>query len=385
MKLFDTLTKDYQEFQPGKMVSIYTCGITPYDSAHLGHILTFMTYDLLQRRLEDLGHEVRLVRNITDVDEPIFQRAHQLGIPYTELAENEITDFQSVMHKLNFRPAYEEPRASEYIQSMADAVEKLLNSGHSYRLEKDVYFDTKKLPSFGSFSGFSKDLQLKFMKRRGGDPDRPGKHQPLDFLLWRGISDPKDKAAWESPLGRGRPGWHIECSVMADSLLGTPFDLHGGGTDLIFPHHECEIAQSTALGQSVLAHHWAHVAPLSYLGEKMSKSLGNLVFAADILKDYEPAALRLSLLHYHYRTGGEWQPELLITATDMLQRLRTTDIGLVRATKMLEQVRAALDDDIDTHQIVHSLSDCLITPPATETGDGRATVNKVLELLGLSD
>jgi L-cysteine:1D-myo-inositol 2-amino-2-deoxy-alpha-D-glucopyranoside ligase len=384
MRLFDTATQQYRQFKPGKMVKMYICGITPYDSAHLGHILTFMTYDLLQRRLEDMGHDVRLVRNITDVDEPIFQRASELGIPYTQLATDETAEFQSVMHQLNFRAPYAEPLASEYIAQMITAISQLLDTGYAYRLETDIYFDTGKLQAFGSFSGFSQELMLKFMKRRGGDPARPGKRQPLDFLLWRGVNDPADLAAWESSFGRGRPGWHIECSVMADSILGTPFDLHGGGNDLIFPHHECEIAQSAALGQPHLARLWSHVAPLSYLGEKMSKSLGNLVFAKQLLADHEPSVVRLSLMQYHYRTGGEWCPGFLDTTKAMLHHLRTDHISQQRADKMLAEVRNALDDDLDTHRIVHALTDCLHSKAGTNEAAGMATVKKVLDLLGIA-
>jgi len=291
VKLFDTAQKTYIQFKPGRTVKMYICGITPYDSAHLGHIFTFMTYDLLQRRLEDMDHVVQLVRNITDVDEPIYARAHELGVVYTELAEAEISDFQAIMSTLNFRPAYAEPRASKYIAAMAAAVQSLLDAGVAYRLGEDIYYDVSSYPDFGIFSGFSKRLQLAFMALRGGDPERTGKRQPLDFLLWKGVTDPHDTAQWDSPVGRGRPGWHIECTVMSRQLLGTSFDLHGGGTDLIFPHHECEIAQSYGLEQPQPAQHWLHVSPLLHDGEKMSKSLGNLVFAKDLLKHHPDFAI----------------------------------------------------------------------------------------------
>jgi L-cysteine:1D-myo-inositol 2-amino-2-deoxy-alpha-D-glucopyranoside ligase len=387
MKLFDTATKQSVDFTPPQTVRLYTCGITPYDSAHLGHIFTFMTYDLLQRYLEDQGHSVHLVRNVTDVDEPIFKKAKELGIAYTQLAEEETTSFQETLTALHFRPAYAEPKASEYIDEMASAVKQLIESDYAYRLEDDIYFDVSKDESFGTFSGFSDDLQLAFMKRRGGDPERPGKRQPLDFLLWRGITDPDDPAAWDSPVGRGRPGWHIECSVMADTLLGTPFDIHGGGTDLIFPHHECEIAQSKALGKPELASLWMHVAPISYLGEKMSKSLGNLIFAKDLLGSYEPAAIRLALMHYDYRTGGEWLPDLLDDATILLSLIRAAgDMASKRcAEKLLDDIRAALADDLDTHAINHLLEDFASSPcQDDESHDGAERLNYALNLLGIS-
>jgi len=386
MKIYDTALKQIVEFAPPKNVRIYTCGITPYDAAHLGHIFTFMTYDLMQRCLEDQGHSVQLVRNVTDVDEPIFAKAQEIGIPYTELADQETHAFQEILQVLHFRPALAEPRASDYIADMAAAVAQLVVSGFAYRLENDIYFDTSRYPAFGSFSGYSHRLQIAFMRQRGGDPQRPGKRQPLDFLLWRGVVDERDPAAWESPVGRGRPGWHIECSVMSDNLLGIPFDLHGGGSDLIFPHHECEIAQSYGLGQPVVANHWMHVAPISFLGEKMSKSLGNLVFAKDLLARYEPAVIRLALMQYHYRTGGEWIPALLDEAERMLERIRTAklQISLETAKRVHARVQAALADDIDTHTICHTLED-VVEASQHESGhdDGSELLDATLELLGL--
>ena len=388
MKLFDTPTQQYIDFKPGPIATIYTCGITPYDSAHLGHIFTFQTYDLLQRRLEDQGHEVRLVRNITDVDEPIYKKAHELGVPYTQLAEEETALFQAVLAELNFRPAYAEPRASQYIFQMATAVSKLIENGFAYQLADDVYFDVSTYENFGKNSGFSDRLLMAFTRKRGGDPDRIGKRSPLDFLLWRGVSDSNDLAAWDTELGRGRPGWHIECSVMASELLGTPFDLHGGGDDLIFPHHECEVAQSYGLGQPKLANYWMHVAPILYAGEKMSKSLGNLVFAKDLLKEHSAAVIRLSLMHYHHRTGGEWQPEFLEEATSLLQALndKETHCSLKAANLLLQEVRAALDDDIDTHRILHALKDfinSLAADSEAEAEGASAVVLKARDLLGL--
>jgi L-cysteine:1D-myo-inositol 2-amino-2-deoxy-alpha-D-glucopyranoside ligase len=390
MKLFDTRKKQYVDFTPPQTVRIYTCGITPYDSAHLGHILTFMTYDLLQRRLEDSGHTVQLVRNVTDVDEPIFLKAAELGISYTQLADQETKLFDAVLAQLNFRPAFAAPRASAYIEPMAAAVAELLTAGFAYRLEQDVYFDVSKDDKFGDFSGFSDHLQLALMRRRGGDPKRPGKRQPLDFLLWRGIDDLSDTAAWESPLGRGRPGWHIECSVMASSLLGTPFDVHGGGGDLLFPHHECEIAQSRGLGQPELAQRWMHVSSMSYLAEKMSKSLGNLVFAADVLKSYQPDELRLALLHYHYRVGGEWLPELLDEAAVLYREIRSA-LNITTqpiATTLLAAIRQALDTDLDTHAINHALH-CFAMDSAASNhpvpdSEASAIARQALGLLGLA-
>ncbi len=390
MQIFNTPQSELVNFSPDTIVNIYVCGITPYDSAHLGHIFTFQAYDLLQRRLEDCGHEVRMVRNVTDVDEPIFARAAELGESYQLLAERETQQFQDVMQQLHMRQPFAEPKASHYIAQMADAVQRLLNAGYAYRLEADVYFDISQKADFGTFSGFSQRLLVGFMADRGGDPDRPNKRSPLDFLLWRGIPDTDDLAAWGSPVGRGRPGWHIECSVMSHELLDGPIDLHGGGMDLIFPHHECEIAQNQALNKSEpLIRHWMHVAPLSYHGEKMSKSLGNLVFAHDLLERYSPAVIRLALMHYHYRIGGEWQDQYLEHATclaRLLQKAAAYPNG-IDLQPYVARIRSALDNDLNTPliiRILHNMSAAVLASdsPHPQTAQDFRTI---LLLLGLYD
>lgn len=365
---------------------MYTCGITPYDSAHMGHVFTFLTYDILWRYLEYRGHSVKLVRNVTDVDEPIYRKAAELGVPYTELAAQETTAFQLIMRKLGIRQPAAEPRASEYIDQMAEAVKRMLSSGHAYTLDtRDVYFDVSTYSAFGQLSGFSERLQLGFMKDRGGDPDRKDKRNPLDFLLWKAITDKQDPAAWDSVVGYGRPGWHIECSVMSSELLGTPMDIHGGGMDLIFPHHECENAQSAALGNAVFAKHWMHVAPLGYQGEKMSKSLGNLVFAKDLLETYKPAAIRLALFQYHYRVGGEWHIDALDRAAALLPRLQQA-AGQNTGDAPEYRCRAfhAMDNDLylpEVYGVLEELSDLVLD----EHAPGSDLIKELLDLLGLSE
>lgn len=378
----------YCSFEPAHIVKIYVCGITPYDSAHLGHIFTFMTYDLLQRRLEDCGHEVQMVRNITDVDDPLYIKAAELGTDYISLATSEIASFQAVLHTLNFRPTFAEPKASDYIFEMADAVQAMLDMGYAYYVDQDIYFDTSKYPSFSELAGYNKPLLYALMRQRGGDPDLKAKRQPLDFLLWKHITDSSDKAQWQTVLGTGRPGWHIECSVMSSSLLGDTFDLHGGGTDLIFPHHNSEIAQSIALHNKQPAQHWLHVSPILMAGEKMSKSLGNMVFAVDLLKNYEPATIRLALMHYYHRTGGEWQMGLLSEAQYLLERVRTASkhCNNASAAKLLIEVRAALDDDINTSAVIDSLQSFVDTSPkkTTKISSPHPVVAQTLNLLGLA-
>jgi len=381
MRFYDTSARSLVDFVPGnKLVRIYICGVTPYDSAHLGHIFTFLTYDLLQRRLEDMDHTVKLVRNITDVDEPIFARASENGEHYMELAKREIDSFQKIMRELNFRDPTAEPMASDYIAEMANAVKQLLDNGHAYMLENDVYFDVSTFTDFGKASGFNKKLQLAFLADRGGDPERPGKRDPLDFLLWRGITDPDDPAAWESPVGYGRPGWHIECSIMSSHLLTTPLDIHGGGMDLIFPHHAAEIAQSESLGHKPFSRHWLHVAPLLLHGEKMSKSLGNLVFARDLLQDGNATAIRLALLNYHYRSGGEWRDEVWQDAKQLAMQLRAYLAGhhVGKQANLLTAVRAALDNNLDTPAAVTAIRKHLKSDGST------AELRQALNLLGIA-
>ncbi len=390
MKLYNTESKKYDSPNFTDEVSIYVCGITPYDSAHLGHIFTFMTYDLLARRLEDAGKKVKMVRNITDVDEPMYVKAEELGTDYMSLADTEIKSFDESLSKLRFMPVYAAPRASQYIEQMSKAVERLLATNYAYRLENgDIYFDTKKVADFGSFAGFSENLLLALFKERGGNPDEEGKRNKLDFLLWKQIHDAADSAQWETALGSGRPGWHIECSVMSSALLGDTFAIHGGGSDLIFPHHECEIAQSIALNGVKPALLWLHVYPMLLAGEKMSKSLGNMVFAKDLLETYDGAVIRLALMHYHHRIGGEWQPELLTHAEKLLNQVTEYKAGtsLTVANQLLGDVRTALDDDLNTLEVIDAIQEFIISSENVDdidrTTESEAIVNQTLSLLGL--
>jgi L-cysteine:1D-myo-inositol 2-amino-2-deoxy-alpha-D-glucopyranoside ligase len=387
MRIYDTAKRSYCSFEPEHIVKIYVCGITPYDSAHLGHIFTFMTYDLLQRRLEDQGHEVQMVRNITDVDEPIYIKAAELKTDYVTLANKEIASFQTVLKQLNFRPIYAEPKASDYIFQMAEAVKILVDKAYGYYVDRDIYFDTAKFQRFGKFAKYNERLLYNLMDERGGNVTLNAKRHPLDFLLWKCVDDPADKAQWQTALGSGRPGWHIECSVMSSSILGNNFDLHGGGTDLIFPHHESEIAQSVTLNNIVPAKHWLHVSPMLLAGEKMSKSLGNMIFAKDLLKDHSSATIRLALMHYHHRMGGEWQSELLLEAEKLLEQLKSVSYicSDELAAILLEEVRSALDDDINTLEVIDALHRFIINvnKRSIKKSSVHPVLTKTLKLLGL--
>jgi L-cysteine:1D-myo-inositol 2-amino-2-deoxy-alpha-D-glucopyranoside ligase len=342
MRLFDTARGEVVPFTPGPVVTMYTCGVTPYDAAHLGHAATFLTYDILQRRLRDRGHDTQCVRNVTDVDDDILRKARELGVHYLDLAAEEMARFDQDMRALGLLPAFSEPRATSAIPDILGFIGMVLDSGHAYQAGGAVYFDTSSFERFGQVSHLSRTVMLELAAERGGNPDDPHKRDPLDFILWQ-PSRP-DEPAWESLWGPGRPGWHIECSTLAMRELGETIDLHGGGTDLIFPHHECEAAQSEAATGTTFVRHWMHVGMVRLGGIKMSKSLGNLVFVHDLLKDWEAPAVRLAILGHHYRREWDWTDRLMATATARLEAWRASGSG----DGALFEVRAALDDDLGT-------------------------------------
>ncbi|HSL57624.1 MAG TPA: cysteine--tRNA ligase, partial [Acidimicrobiales bacterium] len=291
MRLHDTARQAVVPFEPGEVVTMYTCGITPYDATHLGHAATYLTYDVLQRRLRDRGHQTRCVRNITDVDDSILGKARELGIHYLDLAAREIARFDSDMEVLRVLPSWSEPRATSAIADIRGFIGMVLDRGHAYQAGGSVYFDISTFERFGQISHLPRATMLEYARERGGNPDDPHKRNPLDFVLWQPSAD--DEPSWESLWGPGRPGWHIECSALALRELGTTIDLHGGGHDLVFPHHECEAAQSEAATGEPFVRHWMHQAMVRKDGEKMSKSLGNLVFVSDLRQRWDPRAIRL--------------------------------------------------------------------------------------------
>ncbi len=343
MRLFDTARGSVVPFEPGETVLMYTCGITPYDATHLGHAATFLTYDVVQRRLIDLGHTVKCVRNVTDVDDPLFAKARELGVHYLDLAAGEEARFNRDMEALETLPVHSAPRASSAIPDIRGFIGMVLDRGYAYAAGGSVYFDVSKFPSFGSVSGYDRDRMLEYARQRGGNVDDPNKRDPLDFVLWHPSAD--DEPAWDAMWGAGRPGWHIECSALALRELGTTIDLHGGGSDLIFPHHECERAQSEAATGEPFVRHWMHVAMVFKDGQKMSKSLGNLVFVDALRREWDPRAIRLAVLVHHYRGEWEWNDGLMPAATD---RLRAWSAASGPAGPVLDEVRDRLDDDLDT-------------------------------------
>ena len=347
LHLYDTSQSMVVPFDPGPTVRMYVCGITPYDSTHLGHANTYLTYDLVIRRLEDLGHKVEMVRNVTDVDDSILPKARELGIDFLELAATEMKRFHGDMDALNTRPPVSEPRATESIDAIIDLVVRLEEAGHTYTKEGTTWFDVTTAPEFGRLSGYAEHTMLALAAERGGTPTDLRQRNPLDFILWQPSAD--DEPSWDSPFGPGRPGWHIECSAMSWSHFGETLDLHGGGSDLIFPHHECELAQSEHGYGGTFVRHWMHTGMVAYQGEKMSKSLGNLVFVSELLKTNTPQAIRLALMGHHYRDDWEWLDGDIDDGEERFERITaaiSADTG-PSPDATLTEVRAALDDDLD--------------------------------------
>lgn len=358
LKLHDTADAQVKPVRPGPEATMYVCGITPYDSTHLGHAATYLTFDLVQRVLIDNGHTVHYVQNITDVDDPLFERAERDGVDWRELGTSQIDLFRSDMANLSVIPPRDYVGAIESVDEVVEMVGRLLESGAAYQLSDDeypdVYFDRTATPHFGYESNYDEATMAELFAERGGDPGRVGKRDPLDALLWRAARD--GEPAWDAPFGRGRPGWHIECSAIAVNRLGVGFDIQGGGSDLAFPHHEFSAAHAEAAcaadgscggsgaggdggahGDNVsggagvnasgahprMAGHYVHAGMIGLDGTKMSKSLGNLVFVSKLVEaGTDPSAIRLGVFAGHYRSDRDWSDDVLADATHRLDRWR---------------------------------------------------------------
>ncbi|MFZ2502328.1 MAG: cysteine--1-D-myo-inosityl 2-amino-2-deoxy-alpha-D-glucopyranoside ligase, partial [Nocardioides sp.] len=318
VRVFDTARQSVVATDPGPEARIYVCGITPYDATHMGHAATYVSFDLLVRAWQNAGHRVRYVQNVTDVDEPLLERADAVNVDWRALAERETQLFREDMHALRVLPPEAFIGAVESIPLVLDLIAELRDRGAVYELDGDLYFRVAADPSFGSVSGWERDRMAVIFGERGGDPQRPGKEDPLDCLVW--LAERPGEPAWDSPFGRGRPGWHIECTAIAGTHLGGAIDVQGGGSDLIFPHHEMSAAEAQAAHPQVpFAKAYVHVGMVGLDGEKMSKSKGNLVFVSHLRNsEIDPMAIRLTLLGHHYRTEWEWQADELWQAVDRL-------------------------------------------------------------------
>ena len=375
MRLFDTRTQSLRDFRAGHTVRLYVCGITPYDSAHLGHAFTYVAFDALTRYLEHQGHRVISVRNVTDVDDDILRKAREVGEDYLELGRREVERFDRDLARLNIRPPDAVPLATQTVPAMVFAIRTLVESGQAYALDDGrVYFDTVKSGGFGDLSGLPRDQMLVEFAEKGGDPDALGKRDALDFLLWQPSAD--DEPTWDSDWGPGRPGWHIECSVMAAEELGSVIDIHGGGRDLIFPHHSAEILQSEGVsGQSPFARFWLHTGMVALDGTKMSKSLGNLVFVEDLLDRFEGGALRRYFLQHHYRSDWTYDDDEAAEAASAYKPWQDAAGSDERSADVEVRFFEALNNDLDTPAALRVLDE------AAQIGAGRS-VRDLAAVLG---
>jgi L-cysteine:1D-myo-inositol 2-amino-2-deoxy-alpha-D-glucopyranoside ligase len=350
LRISDTASGEVRPLAPGSTATMYVCGITPYDATHLGHAATYVAYDELQRVLRDAGHHVVYVQNVTDVDDPLLERANRDGEDWRELAERETERFRGDMSALRILPPEHYVGAVEAIPLIVRLIERLVERGAAYHVDDDLYFSIAAAPRFGEVGSFSHARMVALAADNGGDPERAGKKDPLDPLLWR--AQRPGEPAWDSPFGPGRPGWHVECAAIALEHLGTTIDVQGGGADLIFPHHECGAAHAeVATGAWPFARAYVHAAMVGYQGEKMSKSLGNLVFVSRLREQgVDPNAVRLVILGHRYREPWEWTDDELRGATERLARWReaVSRAAGPEAGDLLARVRERLADDLDT-------------------------------------
>jgi cysteinyl-tRNA synthetase len=368
MKIYNTMTRKKEDFvplAPGE-IRMYVCGVTVYDLSHIGHARSAIVFDVIRRYLASVGYRVRFVKNFTDVDDRIIRRAQADGVPASEVSEHYVAEYRADMEALGVLAPDVEPKATEHIAQMIHLIERLLADGVAYLVDGDVYFEVARFPGYGKLSG--KNLDELLAGARVEVDER--KRDPRDFALWK--SAKPGEPSWDSPWGLGRPGWHIECSAMAMEYLGESFDIHGGGEDLVFPHHECEIAQSEAATGRPLARYWIHNGFVNLGTEKMSKSLGNTVTIRDLLRRHDPEAIRLYLVGTHYRAPVEWAEDGVADSSRALERLR----DLVHGEQELEgessgdpgslphqvsafgaRFRAAMEDDFNTPQALAAIFD----------------------------
>ena len=379
MLLFNSLTRSKEPFEPVTPVTLYVCGVTPYDTTHLGHTRTYLLFDILGRHIAHLGARVDYVQNITDIDESILKRAAELDVSYKELGDRYIGIYLEDVAALGLLPARQYPRATGSIEQMQELIRRLVADGIAYEVEGDVFFRVTTRSSFGDLSRLPREAMLQVEATQDGSTvDDPRKEDALDFVLWKRSAP--GEPSWDSPWGPGRPGWHIECSTLALQFLGPQIAIHGGGSDLVYPHHECEIAQSEAVtGRKPFARFWVHVDMVRLQGEKMSKSEGNMVFVRDLLRSYSPDALRLYLLSTHYREPLDFDEQALARQERVAGTIATAASTPVRSSSTPEAGLAdvivdfdrALDDDLDTPRAVRIIEDLAASITST-TGDGVA-------------
>jgi L-cysteine:1D-myo-inositol 2-amino-2-deoxy-alpha-D-glucopyranoside ligase len=376
LRVYDSRKREIAPLDVGGHAKLYVCGITPYDATHLGHAATYLAFDLLYRQWLDRGVQVTYAQNITDVDDPLLERSQATGESWTDLAERETELFRQDMAALRILPPHHFVGVVEALPDVAKLIESL--GGAVYRVDDDLYLEVRADQSFGSIARLDSDDMRGLSAERGGDPDRPGKRDPLDCMVWR--APRPGEPSWDTAIGAGRPGWHVECAAIGLSYLGAEFDVQGGGSDLLFPHHElCASHVRLATGQPA-ARAYLHAGMVAYLGEKMSKSIGNLVLVSN-LRDHDPAALRLSLLAHHYRSDWDWTDFDLPDAEERLNRWR---VALGRpmhppAETLIARIRAELAHDLNAPAALAAVDEwCASDGTATDTSVVRDALDALL-------
>lgn len=394
LRLHDTAAQATVDASPSGAASLYVCGITPYDATHLGHANTYVSFDLLQRQWRDAGLDVTYVQNVTDVDDPLLERATATGVDWRELAESQVQLFRTDMEALRVLPPAHYVGAVESIPWIVDAVEELASRGLAYTVDGfeggpagDVYFDTRasesSLWTLGSESHYDLATMLDLSAQRGGDPGRPGKRDPLDPLLWR--VEREGEPSWDGrSLGAGRPGWHIECSLIAIKTVPGTLTVQGGGSDLIFPHHEFSAGHTAAVVERPLAEHYVHTGMVGLDGEKMSKSLGNLVLVSKLRAEgVDPNVIRLVLLAQHYRSDWFYEADMLDVASARLSAwaARAAHTTQDEATALVTEVRAALANDLDAPAALRALDAWAASQPSGQDSDAGQLVRDAADAL----
>lgn len=383
-RVFDSASLQTHDLPIDRPVSIYVCGITPYDATHMGHAATYVAFDTLIRLWRASGTTVNYTQNITDVDDPLIERAVATGKDWRAIATEQVDLFRDDMSALRVIPPQNYIGVVESMELIESAVSQLLDQGVAYRVEQDIYCDMAETGMFGTISHLSNDQMMEIIAQRGGDPERAGKRHAFDPMLWRGRigADP----FWPSALGEGRPGWHIECSAIATKYLGAQIDVQGGGSDLMFPHHEMSAAHAVSLtGQKPFAKTYMHAGMVALDGQKMSKSLGNLVFVSKLRKaGTNPMAIRLAILAHHYRSDWEWFDQELVAAESRLAMWRSACTQDQGAPNKVADLVSALVDDLDTPKALEIVDQWAIATTAGAKSEPTQQMQQAIDaLLGI--
>ena len=392
LSLFNTATQKVEPLPKKSLYRMYVCGITPYDATHLGHAATYLTFDLINRFLRATGAQVDFVQNITDIDDPLLERAHRDGVDWKDLAQSQIDLFRGDMTDLHVIPPKDYIGVVEAMPLVVDAVQKLMTAETTYEVASDIYYRVHSDSEFGERSHYSQENMLEIFAERGGDPQKPGKEDPLDALVW--LSQRDGEPGWPSPFGPGRPGWHIECCAIAlhyldpDSKDEYAIDIQGGGSDLIFPHHEMSAAQSRSINNQKFARSYVHAGMIGLDGQKMSKSLGNLVFVSKLISSgINPAAIRWALMGHQYSSDLMWSDSLIQKASIDIERLQLNlaRMEVAPTDSVIEKILDALSNNLDTPSVLASITTWMDETEAGVTGGVAGELSRALDtLLGIT-